>query len=55
MVRDFHLGKDSDIGYYVSLITTAFAISQVLSGKDTHDIVDDDDDDDPVTDMHVYV
>ncbi|CDH51879.1 mfs transporter [Lichtheimia corymbifera JMRC:FSU:9682] len=31
MVRDFHLGKDSDIGYYVSLITTAFAISQVIS------------------------
>ncbi|KAI9493707.1 major facilitator superfamily domain-containing protein [Zychaea mexicana] len=31
MVRDFHVGKDTDIGYYVSLITSAFAISQLAS------------------------
>ncbi|KAI8144443.1 major facilitator superfamily domain-containing protein [Fennellomyces sp. T-0311] len=31
MVRDFHVGKETDIGYYVSLITSAFAVSQLVS------------------------
>ncbi|KAI9316749.1 major facilitator superfamily domain-containing protein [Dichotomocladium elegans] len=31
MVRDFHIGDEATIGYYVSLITTAFAVSQVIS------------------------
>ncbi|KAI9249171.1 major facilitator superfamily domain-containing protein [Phascolomyces articulosus] len=31
MVRDFHIGKETDIGYYVSLITSSFAISQLAS------------------------
>ena len=33
MVREFHIGKETDIGYYVSLITSSFAISQLASGK----------------------
>lgn len=33
MVRDFHIAKEEDIGYYIGFITASFALSQLLTGK----------------------
>ncbi|KAI8076530.1 major facilitator superfamily domain-containing protein [Gilbertella persicaria] len=32
MVRDFHIAEESSVGYYVGLITSCFALTQLLTG-----------------------
>ncbi|KAI8074525.1 major facilitator superfamily domain-containing protein [Gongronella butleri] len=32
MVRDFHISKEEDVGYYVGFITASFAFCQLLTG-----------------------
>ncbi|KAI9303481.1 major facilitator superfamily domain-containing protein [Cunninghamella echinulata] len=32
MIRDFHIAKEEDIGYYVGFITASFAFAQLLTG-----------------------
>lgn len=40
MVRDFHIAKEEDIGYYIGFITASFALSQLLTGKSERRCVD---------------
>ena len=33
MLRDFNLADEAHLGYYVGLITSAFAVTQLLTGN----------------------
>lgn len=33
MVRDFKIAPEESVGYYVGLITSCFALAQLLTGK----------------------
>lgn len=33
MVRDFRIAPEESVGYYVGLITSCFALAQLLTGK----------------------
>lgn len=37
MIRDFKIAPEQSIGYYVGMITSSFALAQVLTGN-IHDI-----------------
>ena len=33
MVRDFNIADEKDVGYYVGMITSCFALAQLLTGN----------------------
>lgn len=34
MIRDFNIADETHVGYYVGLITSAFAVAQLMTGKE---------------------
>ena len=37
MIRDFDITEEKNVGYYAGLITSAFALAQLMTGNAPHD------------------
>lgn len=37
MIRDFDITEEKNVGYYAGMITSAFAMAQLMTGNAPHD------------------